>query len=148
MAQSMMRKLACDDDGEAFDLWRSEIRRGWRREVAMDTNAAWSLEQRFWLEGSSVYDELLDPACLMVFPGMGVLRSAQVLASVKDAPRWALVEMSKREIGRPNDAVIVLGYLAVAQREGAKPYRCFCTSTYRRAESAWKLVQHQQTVAD
>ncbi len=39
----------------------------------MDDTQAWAVEERFWLEGSSIYDDLLDPECLMAFPGMGVM---------------------------------------------------------------------------
>ena len=114
----------------------------------MDDAQAWALEERFWTEGGSVYDGLLDPACLMAFPGMGVMRAADILESLKGAPRWASVEMADRAVGRAGDGVLVLGYTAEGRREGAAPYRCFCTSTYRRADgSAWKLVQHQQTPA-
>jgi hypothetical protein len=32
-------------------------------------------------------------------------------------------------------------------RDGAEPYRCYCTSTYRVDAKQWKLIQHQQTIA-
>ena len=111
----------------------------------MEDEAAWKLEERFWLEGSTVYDALLDPECLMAFPQMGVMRAAEVLDSLEGAPRWTSVEMADRTIGRPGDDVLVLGYRATGRREGAEPYLTLCTSTYRRNEGAWKLVQHQQT---
>lgn len=111
----------------------------------MEEDAAWQIEERFWLEGSSVYDTLLDPECLMAFPGMGVMRAADVLNSLKNAPRWSTVEITGRTIGRPGDEVLVLGYKAEGRREGAEPYLALCTSTYRRDSGAWKLVQHQQT---
>ena len=113
----------------------------------MNDDSAWTLEERFWLEGSSVYDDLLDPACLMAFPGMGVMRAAAILDSLKSAPRWASVNMTNRELGRAGDRVIVLGYRAEGRREGAEPYQCFCTSTYRADGGRWTLVQHQQTLA-
>ena len=112
----------------------------------MDEHAIWALEKRFWLEGSSVYDDLLDPACLMAFPGMGVMRAMDVLDSLKQAPRWASVEMTGRSVGQAGDTVIVLGYTADGRRDGVEPYRCFCTSTYRADAGRWTLVQHQQTL--
>lgn len=114
----------------------------------MKDDAAWALEERFWLEGAAAYDDLLDPACQMAFPGMGVMRAADVLDSLKQAPRWVSVDISGRTIGRAGDDVIVLGYNAEGRREGAEPYPCLCTSTYRRDGERWKLVQHQQTLAD
>ena len=113
----------------------------------MDAQSIWALEERFWLEGSSVYDDLLDPACLMAFPGIGVVRAADVLDSLKQAPRWASVEISSRTMGRAGAKVLVLGYTAEGRRDGADPYRCFCTSTYRADGERWRLVQHQQTMA-
>nr|WP_274607283.1 nuclear transport factor 2 family protein [Paracraurococcus ruber] len=91
---------------------------------------------------------MLDPACLMAFPGLGVMRAADVLESLTQAPRWASVTMTDRSVGRAGDAVLVLGYTAEGKRDGAGPYRCFCTSTYRADDGRWTLVQHQQTMAD
>jgi hypothetical protein len=113
----------------------------------MDEAAAWALEERFWLEGSGVHEELMDPECLMTFPGVGVMRAADILESLKGAPRWASVRMTDRKVGRPGKAVIVLGYRAEGHRDGAAPYLAFCTSTYRLEGRTWKLVQHQQTLA-
>ncbi len=112
----------------------------------MDDERAWELERRFWLEGSTTYATLLDPECLMAFPGIGVMRSADILASLKDAPRWVSVRITQRTIGRPSKSVMVLGYKAEGQREGATPYLAFCTSTYRADEHRWRLVQHKQTL--
>lgn len=113
----------------------------------MDDEQVWALEERFWLEGSSVYDALLDPACLMAFPGMGVMRGADILDGLKNAPRWASVAMADRAVGRAGEDILVLGYTAEGRRDGtAAPYRCFCTSTYRRDGGTWRLVQHQQTM--
>jgi hypothetical protein len=113
----------------------------------MDDSQVWETERRLWLEGADVYGELLDPECLMAFPGMGVMRADDVLKSLESAPRWKSVEMIDRAVGRPGDSVLVLGYAAVGHRDGAPPYRCLCTSTYRCDGSAWKLIQHQQTPA-
>lgn len=113
----------------------------------MEDGQAWALEERLWLGGPEAYDGLLDPTCLMAFPGMGVMRAADVLDSLRDAPRWASVAMTDRTVGRAGGDVLVLGYTAEGRRDGAAPYRCFCTSTYRRDGSAWRLVQHQQTMA-
>lgn len=113
----------------------------------MEDNAAWALEERFWLEGSTVYDALLDPECLMVFPAMGVMRAADVLESLKSAPRWTSVTMEDRTVGRPHGDLLLLGYKAIGRRDKSQIYSVFCTSTYRRDLGTWKLVQHQQTLA-
>lgn len=111
----------------------------------MDDAALWALEERLWLDGVTAYDEVLDPACLMAFPGMGVLRIPAILEGLEGAPRWTSVQMADRTISRCGDDVRVLGYTAEGRRDGAEPYRCFCTSTYRADQGHWKLVQHQQT---
>ena len=111
----------------------------------MDEAAAWALEERLWLEGASVYDELLDPACVMVFPGIGALRAAEILESLKIAPRWDAVRLSNRTLARPGEALLVLAYRAEGHRAGAAPYRCLCSSTYRADGRDWRIVQHQQT---
>jgi hypothetical protein len=111
----------------------------------MTDDDAWALEERFWLEGSTVYGAHLDPECLMAFPGIGVLRSADIIAGMKGAPRWESVNMTDRHVGRPGTNLLVLGYTGEGHRSGAEPYRFFCTSTYRFDAGAWKLFQHQQT---
>ncbi|MBM1169965.1 hypothetical protein [Microvirga arabica] len=111
----------------------------------MTADDTWGLEERFWLEGPSFYENHLDPECLMAFPGMGVMRAGEILESLRDAPRWASVDMADRTVGRPCDTLVVLGYRAMGYREGANPYRALCTSTYRSDGVGWKLVQHQQT---
>ena len=113
----------------------------------MNDEMAWKTEERLWLEGVEAYDEILDPACLMAFPSMGLLQAAAILKGLEGAARWSSVAMTDRTISRAGDTVIVLGYSAEGEREGAEPYRCFCTSTYRADVEGWKLVQHQQTPA-
>lgn len=114
----------------------------------MNDENAWKMEERLWLDGVTAYAEILDPKCLMAFPGMGVLQVDGILEGLEGAARWASVTMTDRTISRAGDAVVVLGYTAEGQREGAQPYRCFCTSTYRAVGEGWKLVQHQQTLAN
>ena len=113
----------------------------------MDSKTAWTAEERLWLEGAGAYDELLDPACLMVFPGIGALRAAAILEAVRAAPRWQSVRIEDGTLARPGEALVVLAYRAEGRRPGAAPYRCLCTSVYRAAGTAWKIVQHQQTPA-
>lgn len=117
----------------------------------MDDAMAWALEHRLWLEGKAAYGSLLDPACLMAFPGGALLDARDVLKRLPQAPRWSSVTVSERRIGRPAVDVIVLAYKAEGRRaegEQAEPYRCVCTSTYRHDGNRWRLVRHQQTLAD
>jgi hypothetical protein len=114
----------------------------------MNDEMSWKMEERLWLDGISAYEEILDPACLMAFPGVGVLGFAAIFKGLEGAARWATVKMTDCKVSRSGNDVVVLGYTAEGQREGAQPYRCFCTSTYRAVGEDWKLVQHQQTVAN
>lgn len=114
----------------------------------MIDETAWKTEERLWLEGVEVYDEIVDPACLMAFPSMGVLQTPAVRKGLEGATRWTSVAMTNRTLSRAGDDVMVLGYTAEGERKGARPYLCFCTSTYRAVGESWKLVQHQQTLAD
>lgn len=111
-----------------------------------ETNLLWDLERRFWLAGSEHYRQVMDPACVMVFP-MGVLAGDEILPSLESAPRWAEVEMAERRLSRPADELAVLAYRASGRREGAAAYEAWCSSTYRRQGSGWRLIQHQQTPA-
>jgi hypothetical protein len=117
------------------------------KEFMMNDEVAWKTEERLWLEGVEAYDEIVDPACLMAFPSMGVLQVAAIRKGLEGASRWRSVAMTGRTISRAGDDIVVLGYTAEGQREGANPYLCFCTSTYRAGVEGWKLVQHQQTLA-
>lgn len=111
----------------------------------MQEYEAWELERRFWTTGLEFYERHLDPGCLMAFPGMGVMKSAEILASLQDAPRWTSVDLTERTIARPSEAILVLAYRATGHRNGSAPYHVVCTSTYHAAGNVWKLIQHQQT---
>jgi len=113
----------------------------------MEEKTIWALEEQFWLKGESFYADWLDPACLMVFPGLGVMRVRDVLDSLKAAPRWQSVDMTNRFSGRPVDGLIVIAYTAMGRRDDSAPYRCYCTSSYRYDGRRWALIQHQQTIA-
>jgi hypothetical protein len=106
------------------------------------TDELWTTERRLWLEGAEAFAAVLDPGCLMVFPDpVGVLAGRAILDSLEGAPRWAEVTMDARRLARPGADTVVLVYYATGHRDGAEPYRAWCSSTYVRG----RLVQHQQT---
>lgn len=112
----------------------------------MDDDDAWAMEERMWTGSAAALAGALDPACLMVFPApAGILDATAAVAALDSAPRWRDVVLSERRIGRPADDLLVLAYRAVGARDGAAPYHARCSSTYRRADEGWRLVQHQQT---
>jgi hypothetical protein len=108
----------------------------------------WKLEERFWLEGSEVYDELLDERCVMAFSSpIGIMQGSEITRSLQGAPRWRTVAIAERTVaaGCRHDRSRLS---SEGQRAGAETYTAFCTSTYRLAGESWKLVQHQQTPID
>lgn len=112
----------------------------------MDEQQVWTLEERLWLEGEPAYGELVSGECLMAFPApVGILKGVEITESLRGAPRWSSVRMNQRAVARPDNGVMVLAYLALAEREGAGPYVAYCTSTWRAREDRWRLIQHQQS---
>ncbi|GGH52498.1 DUF4440 domain-containing protein [Frigidibacter albus] len=111
------------------------------------TAPIWTLEAALWTGGLPEYRKSMDPSCMMVLPGPGILQGEAILASLEAAPRWREVDMAGRHLAE-TDGLCVLGYVATANREGAAPYRAACSSAWVRRESGWKIVQHQQTPLD
>jgi hypothetical protein len=111
----------------------------------MTDEEVWQVERSLWLEGPSAYRGRLDDACIMAFAGTGLMRAADILESLAEAPRWDDVEMRSATIGRGGDWAIVIGYYATGSRRDSDRYTCYCTSTYRRDGDRWLLLQHQQT---
>ena len=109
----------------------------------MDDAEAWAMEKGLWLEGPEAF-ERAGPGLRDGVPRHGRDPRRGGPGGAAGAPRWASVEMTGRVLGRAGD-VVVLGYAAEGRREGAAPYRCLCTSTWRDDGGHWKLVQHQQT---
>jgi hypothetical protein len=81
----------------------------------------WMLEERLRLEGLNVYQDVLDP------------RASWLSRYRRVAGRRHLRHAKERTTlgSRAGEGVIVLGYTAEGHRQGAEPYRRFCTSTYR-----------------
>lgn len=112
----------------------------------MTDEKAWTEEELFWIGGEEHYRKMLDDGCIMVFPApAGIIAGPDIARSLKNAPRWAAVEMTNQHVRRSSPDVLVLAYKAEATREGADPYAAYCTSTYRRESDLWRLIQHQQT---
>ena len=113
----------------------------------MDDGRVWSFEESLWTGDAEHYRELIDEECLMVLPAPPyVMSGQQAVEAVSSTPRWSTVELSERQVSRPQEGLIVIAYKARAEREGVTPYEAHCTSTYRRLEhEVWRVVQHQQT---
>ncbi len=113
----------------------------------MEDDRIWSFEESLWTADAEHYRNSIDDECLMVLPAPPfVLSGQQAAEAVSQTPRWSKVELSERQVARPQEGLIVIAYKARAERDGVAPYEAHCTSTYRRlAHEDWKVVQHQQT---
>jgi hypothetical protein len=113
----------------------------------MDDERVWSFEESLWTGDAEHYRESIDDQCLMVLPEPPfVMSGAQAIEAVINTPRWSSVELTERQVARPQEGLIVIAYRAKASREGTDGYEAHCTSTYRRlAHEQWRVVQHQQT---
>ncbi|WP_179209233.1 MULTISPECIES: DUF4440 domain-containing protein [Haematobacter] len=109
----------------------------------MPANGIWEQEESLWIGGRLAYMNHMAPGCLMAFPESGLVQNDAILEAVDSAPRWRSVNMTGRRLTE-SDSVVVLGYVASAERGGSS-YRAICTSVYRRDPEGWRLVQHQQT---
>lgn len=108
-----------------------------------ETGALWRLEELFWTGGLDAYGAAMHPDCTMAFE-IGLLRGAQILAALADAPRWDALEIKAPQIAHPALDLAILSYEARATR-GESVRRAACTSTYLQGPRGWALVQHQQT---
>lgn len=115
----------------------------------MTDDRVWEFEESLWTGSAEHYRELIDAQCLMVLPEPPfVMAGDQAIAAVSDTPRWARVSTSQRQIKRPQEGLIVVGYKVEAFKDQGKAYEAYCTSTYRRLEhDVWRVVQHQQTLS-
>jgi len=112
----------------------------------MDDTRLWSFEQSLWTEGPDNYREKVDPEVVMVLPRPPfVLRGQDAIEAVAATPVWDRAELTERQVSRPQEGLIVIGYQVRAER-GEEAYEAHCTSVIRRLEhEVWRVVQHQQS---
>jgi hypothetical protein len=124
-------------------LYRLQQQQG----APMEDARIWSFEESLWTADAEHYRASIDEECLMVLPQPPfVMSGQQTVEAVSSTPRWSSVELSERQVKRPQEGLIVIAYHARAEREGVQPYEAHCTSVYRRlAHEEWRVVQHQQT---
>ncbi|WP_267386965.1 DUF4440 domain-containing protein [Sphingomonas sp. GC_Shp_3] len=112
----------------------------------MDDDRLWSFEQSLWTEGPDNYREKVDAEVVMVLPHPPfVYNGDAAIDAVAATPVWAQADLTERQVSRPQEGLIVIGYRVKASRDG-EAYEAHCTSTIRRIEhEVWRVVQHQQT---
>ncbi|GGB56882.1 nuclear transport factor 2 family protein [Henriciella pelagia] len=110
-----------------------------------DNATLWNIERSLWLGGVDAYREWMSDGCIMVFPRpVGIMDRGAILEAVAGAPRWDDVEFDEtREMATDNETV-TLAYTGRGQR-GTDMYEALCSSTYRRLNGNWRIIQHQQT---
>ena len=104
----------------------------------------WEAEELLWTGGTDAFRNRMAEGCLMVFPGMGVLKWDAVLDALSAAPRWSQVAMTERH-EEASDGVTVLAYRARGLRDGDEPYDAYCSSTWVQVGGQWRIAQHHQT---
>ncbi len=104
------------------------------------------LEEQFWTGGPEFYHSSSDAHCLVAFPGMARVLSADELAgTVASGPRWRDLEIEVKGLIQPLDDVAILTYEASALRGEDERYRALVSSAYVKRDDSWKLAFHQQT---
>ena len=113
----------------------------------MDDERVWGSEEGLWTGSAENYRATIDDECLMVLPAKPfIVTGRQAADAVSDTPRWAKVTLTDRKVARPQEGLVVVAYMAKAERDGQQAYEAHCTTVYRRLEhDKWRVVQHQQT---
>lgn len=113
----------------------------------MDDLRVWSFERDLWIGDPALYEQAIDPECLMVLPAPPfVLTGGQAIEAVNATPRWSEVEFDEQRISRPQEGLVVSAYRVRASKAQIESFEAYCTTTYRRvAHEDWRVVQHQQT---
>lgn len=112
----------------------------------MEDERIWAFERSLWDASPEHYHELMDETCILVLPTPPyVLVGNAAIDAVAATPRWDDVRLENRQVVRPQEGLIVIGYHAQVSR-GQEQYEAHCTTTLRRlAHEEWRVVQHQQT---
>ena len=111
----------------------------------MTFETLWDAERRFWLDGPEFYEKSMLVQARMVFPPpVGFLAGEEIVAGLRQGPRWQSIDMEDTSETVSGDTV-VLAYRATGTRPDTEPYAALCSSTYVKGSGGWKLLFHQQT---
>jgi hypothetical protein len=113
----------------------------------MDDERIWGSEEGLWTGDPENYRATIDEQCLMVLPAKPfIVTGQQATGAVSSTPRWSKVVLTDRHVVRPQEGLIVIAYMARAERDREQAYEAHCTTVYRRLEhDKWCVIQHQQT---
>jgi len=115
----------------------------------MDDERVWRFEESLWRASDERYHERVDPDCIMSLSrAPHVFAGEAAVAAVSRTPDWDEVSFSGREVRRPQEGLIVVGY-RVSAAKGDSRFAAACTSVYRRrAHEDWTVIQHAQIALD
>jgi hypothetical protein len=103
------------------------------------------LEQAFWTADATFFREHVHERCMLVFPQMTELMTAdEVAGTVEGAPRWEHVDVTEPQFLMVSDGTCLLSYVGRAKR-GDDHYIARVSSVYVRHADQWKLAFHQHT---
>ncbi|MDX9849410.1 MAG: hypothetical protein RBT01_02795 [Anaerolineaceae bacterium] len=113
----------------------------------MNDNKIWENEEMFWLGDANYYEQHLSEHAWMVFaPPVGILERNQIISSLTQGPRWQSVIFSDKKLKSIKNGVMMLSYLATAERKDLDtPYKALCSSAYSMEGNNWLMFFHQQT---
>jgi hypothetical protein len=103
------------------------------------------LERKFWLQGAGFYRENLSEESIMLFPGAGLMRRAEIIEGIEKGPRWREVRIHDEHLLDLGPDARLLCYQVTARRDGEAPYSALASSTYVRRDNTWRLIFHQQS---
>ncbi len=95
--------------------------------------------------GSDVYGELMTDDAVMVLAGGLVMGRAEVVASLRDAPRWDRYEIEDPRTVELAGGAVALVYTGTGWREQGEPFVGVMTSVYLPTGEGWRLALYQQT---
>lgn len=113
----------------------------------MDDDRVWKFEESLWRASDERYHERVDPDCIMALSHAPHLFAGQdAIEAVSHTPDWDKVTFDNKNVSRPEEGMIVVGYQVRAEK-GDMQFTAACTSVYRRRDHEdWTVVQHAQVV--
>lgn len=110
-----------------------------------DRDTLWEMEEHFWTSGADSARSTTSTQAVMIFAyPPGILQGDQIWSHLHERTGWRTVAMSERRVTRCGD-ILILTYLASAEKPDVPIYKALCASTYLQDEDTWLRISHQQT---
>ena len=113
-----------------------------------------AIERALWSNNPEIYHDTYAPDAVLIFPVVGRLDRDTAVAAIREensqGRAWAEVhfgDLQARWIFP--DQVALLAYVATARwNDESTPTNTLCATVYFRTDDGWRVVLHQQTMAD